>query len=78
MKRKLVALVACLVLLVGCSLHPARSAAKANLKNWKVVGPAYVKYLDADKKASASTVKIRKATVKIALELAAKMVESSR
>lgn len=74
-------LVLCLMLALtcaGCSLFPAKAAAEANLKSWEVVGPAYVKYLDADESLNADRKAIRRRTVESATALAKKMVEVAR
>lgn len=73
-------LLLCLILLSlpACSLFPAKAAADANLKSWEVVGPAYVKYLDADESLNADRKAIRRRTVESATALAKKMVEVAR
>lgn len=64
--------------LTGCSLLPGKSIARANLKNWEVVGPRYRTYTNKDTTLDTATKKRRLKTLDMALELSKKMVEKGK
>ena len=66
------------LILIGCSWRPNLVSAEANLKSWKVVGHAYIRYLEADENLSDDGKRIRKQTVNEATKLATKMVEKAK
>lgn len=79
MKRIALA-ITCVLVLSGCSLSlwPARSSAKANHTNLKLIVPAYKTYLEKDVDLSVDSKKIRKRQADEALNLAKKMEEKSQ
>lgn len=64
--------------LTGCSLLPGKNIARANQKNWEVIGPRYRTYTEKDTTLDAATKKRRQKTLDMALELAKKMVEKGK
>ena len=78
--KRIVLVVTCVLVLSGCSLSlwPARSAAKANHTNLKLIVPAYKTYLDKDNGLSGDSKKVRKLVADEALALAKKMEDKSR
>lgn len=78
--KRIVLTLTCVLILSGCSLSlwPAKTAARANHANLKLIVPAYKKYLDKDADLSADSKKIRKRSADEALALAKKMEDKSR